>query len=74
MAGRQRPQEASSQDEIEDMEVEDLEELVRQHDQQQPSEEERREVRNLYAIIRCASKINNRQKRRGRKLGMYTLE
>ena len=34
------------------MEVEDLEELVRQHDQQQPSEEERREVRNLHARIR----------------------
>ena len=50
MAGRRQPQEASS--EIEDNDVENLTELVRQDDQKQPSEEERREVRNVHARIR----------------------
>ena len=50
MAGRRQLQQASS--EIEDNDVENLAELVRQHDQNKPSEEERREVRNVHAKIR----------------------
>lgn len=37
---------------MEEMEVEDLEELVRRHEQQRPSEEERRLLRQLHSEIR----------------------
>jgi len=51
MAGRpRRPQQDEM--ETEEMDVEDLEKLVREHEQQQPSEEERRALRNLHTEIR----------------------
>ena len=51
MAGRrQRPQQEEM--ETEEMDVEDLEKLVREHEQQRPSEEERRALRNLHTEIR----------------------